>query len=508
MKHLHKALFVFVLFVLIYGASAFMYGKNTGNNVVHNSNLSNGGDNSIQKPNPTDNLNCPDCNVVIISLTNTRKDDMGIYGYTRNTTPNIERFFKNSLLFENAFAPASWTLPVVTSLFTSLFPDRHGVMDRYDGSRLSDDTLTLAEIFKENGYKTAGFTGGGDYNRQFNQDQGFDIFYDQGDARSPLAYAGTGDSIPRAVDWLNKLQGKDKFFLLVQGYDTHCPFTPKEPFDTMFTEGQKSNIDYKTCLWTFGPTKPVYENGVRLWPVKNMGNSDGVIDEIKLSDNDVAYMTALYDGEIAQADNNLNELFKIFEEKGLTKNTIFIFMSEHGDLLGEHGRFMRGGPLRGTFYDPVINFPLVIRHPGINHFEKIDSLVQTVDLMPTLLEMLGLKDDQSQKRQGKSVIRDFMGQGETNEYVYAASSYNAVDNSFFKGFSRVGAIRNKEWKLIKEIVAADKDAFTSGGGKNKESYELYNILKDPGENNNLINEQKDIATSLKNKLKDWNRKIK
>lgn len=496
MKQSQKIFLLLGLSILVAGSAVFFYVEGS----VKNSSVSGEG---LGK-----SLQCKDCNLVIISLTNTRKNNMGIYGYERNTTPNINKFFENALLFENAFAPASWTLPVATSLFTSLFPDTHGVMDRYDGSRLSDDVLTLAEIFRQNDYKTAGFTGGGDYNRQFNHAQGFDVFVDRGDVRSPLSYAGTDNSLPEAIDWLNKLQSKDKFFLFVQGYDTHCPFTPKEPFSTKFIGIDKSKIDYKTCLWTFGRTEPVYEKGVKFWPVKTMANNDGTTQDIKLIDEDVKYMEALYDGEIAQADSNLSELFKIFEERGLIKNTIFVFMSEHGDMLGEHGRFMRGGPLRGTFYDPVINFPLIIKHPSISSLQKINVLVQTVDLMPTLLDMIGLNDEQGNKRQGKSLIYDLRGSGETNEYVYAASSYNAVRNIFFDGFSRVEAIRNKEWKLIREVIASDKDNLTSGGGGNEESYELYNILNDPEENNNLIDQEKEMVSFLKEKLKAWNSKIK
>ncbi len=89
---------------------------------------------------------CKNCNIVIISLTNTRKGHLGIYGYQRATSKNIDGFFNDSIVFGNAYAPASWTLPVSASLYSSLFPYSHGVMDRYDGSRLSDDVLTLTEI--------------------------------------------------------------------------------------------------------------------------------------------------------------------------------------------------------------------------------------------------------------------------------------------------------------------------------------------------------------------------
>ena len=178
-------------------------------------------------------LKCKGCNVVIISLTNTRKDHLGIYGYQRPVSKNIDAFFKDSIIFENAFAPASWTLPVAASLYSSLFPYTHGVMDRYDGSRLSEDVWTLTEILSENGYKTAGFTGGGDYNRSFNISQGFDLYLDESNYAEyglqeidptgvkntpPAAYLSIEKLAPLALKWL-KDNRDGKMFLLLQGYN-------------------------------------------------------------------------------------------------------------------------------------------------------------------------------------------------------------------------------------------------------------------------------------------------
>ncbi|HBA27583.1 MAG TPA: hypothetical protein DCY98_09380 [Nitrospinae bacterium] len=455
-----------------------------------------------------ENLKCRDCNLVIISLTNTRKDHIGMYGYKRDTTPNIDKFFKNSLVFENAFAPASWTLPVSASLYTSLFPYTHGVMDRYDGSKLSDSILTITEIFKENGYTTAGFTGGGDYNRSFNISQGFDLYVDEknyedfnilrnkGALPGPSAYLGVEQILPPTIDWIQKNKN-NKLFLFLQGYDTHCPFIPKKPFDKKFDPDYKGNIDFSTCLWTFKQTDPMYKNDVRYWQLKTWYSNEGIKD-LKMSDRDVDHMIALYDGEIVQADYYLRDFFKTVKDLGLENNTVFVFMSEHGDLFGEHGRFMRGGPLRGTFYDPVINFPLLIKHPKINKPLRIKPLVQTIDIMPTLLDIFNLKDKQKTKRQGKSLIPAITGEKEINEYIYAASKYNAKNNPFFSGLSIITAIRNKEWKLIREEI------FDTNSKKMiTESYELYRISEDSKEENNLYNIKKDIAGILKLKMEEW-----
>ena len=117
---------------------------------------------------------CRDCNVIFITMTNLRYDHMSFNGYSRPTTPNLDKLAKESLVFDNAFSHASWTLPEAISIYTSLYPYQHGVMNRYDGSTLSKDTPTLIEVLKKAGYTTAAFTGGFDYNTDFGLTNRFD----------------------------------------------------------------------------------------------------------------------------------------------------------------------------------------------------------------------------------------------------------------------------------------------------------------------------------------------
>ncbi|MEK7134681.1 MAG: sulfatase [Patescibacteria group bacterium] len=472
--------------------------------------------NALQNIVSEKSLTCPDCNLIVISLTNTRKDHIGLYGYERDTTPNIDEFFKSSLVFENAFSPASWTLPDAASFFTSLFPFSHGVMYRTQKAAVSNAILTLPEILRENGYATAAFTGGGDYNARYGLAQGFDTYIDEssyadfGILFSPPhfarrdAYLPMEELIPLAIDWLKDNKEKKKF-LFLQGFDTHCPFTPRAPFDKKFGDAYlQSTADFSNCLWTFTPTDPIYENGVRYWPLTSWYASKGKKD-VNITDDDAARMVDLYDGEIAQADENLAALFAAIRKLGLEKNSIIIFTAEHGDLFGEHGRFMRGGPLRGTFYDQVLNIPFLVKHPNIKKIVRTDALAQTVDFLPTLLEMLGLADADAELRQGKSVLPALREKNaeEVNEYVYAGSLYKAVNNEFFSGESVVEMVRNKEWKLIKEIIYAEKS-----GEKISETYELYNVANDPKEIQNLYAEGNDIAQSLLKKLAEWEEKVK
>lgn len=454
-------------------------------------------------------LGCPGCNVIIVSLTNTRKDHVGLYGGKRPTTPNIDRFFSDAVLFDGAFAPASWTLPVSASLITSVYPYSHGLMDRYEHNRLSDDYLTLAELFKAQGYQTAAFTGGGDYNRRFNLVQGFDTYVDDANlpeyVPGPLledamagnlpSYLGIERLVPLAVDWIARHR-EQKLFLLVQGYDTHCPFTPKPPFDKMFDPGYTGTLDFSSCYWTFDRTEPVFVNGQRRWPVRTSGKQR----EALMTDRDVEHMLALYDGEIAQADGYLAALFTALDDPALAARTVVIFMSEHGDLFGEHGRFMRGGPLTATFYDPVLSFPLLIRHPKVKGLVRVNAFMESIDFLPTLTEMLRIGDPKRADRQGKSMVPFIVSQekdGEGSTYVFAASFYVGCNSTYYPGTSLVEVVRSREWKLTREALYDG-----ASGSRHQLRYRLFNLRDDPGENHDLYSRRQDVATALEHILRE------
>ena len=297
--------------------------------------------------------------------------------------------------------------------------------------------------------------------------------------------------VPSAIDWLEENK-EEKFFLLLQGFDTHCPFTPNEEYAKKFTGGKKSDIEFVNYLWTFGPSEVSHENGKKHWNVKSSYSADGGLGNIKMTKEDIDYMLALYDSEIAQADNALGELLLKVREMDLEKNTIVIFMSEHGDLFGEHGRFMRGGPLRGTFYNQVLNFPFAIKHPKVKERKEIGNLIQTVDVMPTLVDILRLEDTQEEMRQGKSFVKSLTDGEDINEFIYGGSLYRAKDNAFFEGVSVSEMIANDEWKLIREYLSTRE--------KNETFYELYNIKNESLEEKDVYRENKDIADELERKI--------
>jgi choline-sulfatase len=445
-------------------------------------------------------LSCPDCNLMIISLTGLRKDHLGIYGYNRDTSPNIDNFFKNAIIFNEVFAPSPWTLPNAVSFFTSLFPYSHKTMKR-NVDILSGEELTLAEVLESAGYKTAAFTGGEEYDSKYNIWQGFDEYVDinkylDNEIESvPGKFdIGLKELNSSSLRWLKNNAGKKKFFLFLQGYDVHCPYTPDYQFAKKFSTKYDGDIDFSNCLWSFDKIETIVKDGKKYWPF-NVLHGDSNEDSLILNDADIEQMIALYDAEIFQMDFYLKELFDEIKKYELLNNTIIIFMSEHGEYLGEHDRFMRAGYQLETFYDEGLRFPLLVHHPKIKEMISVDSLVQTVDIMPSLLDMLKIEDIKKKQRQGSSFLPSILTGEDINDFVYSGSDfYNNINNM---GSSTIQVIRDKEWKFILEKYKENEDT------NFKENKYLFNIKRDLGELDNVYNLELDVAKNLEKKLNNW-----
>jgi arylsulfatase A-like enzyme len=451
---------------------------------------------------------CIDCNLVIISITNLRSDHLHFNNYSRETSSNIDKFAKESIVFENAFSQASWTLPSGTSLMTSLYPPSHKLVDRYSGEFLSGNITTLTDILNSNGYNTAAFTGGFDYSLRYNvinrfsEVETFDKPYPESDnshfikvqTQSINLYGDFSQTIPAATNWLEKNAGKKKFFLFVQGFDAHCPFTPPDPYDRLFDSNYTGGVDFSTCIFTYGKTEAKTMNGEKVYFANQFqfdnNTKSYVVKNVTLNEDDVRHLIALYDGEIKAADNWVGKLIDKIDELGLSKKTIVVITSEHGDMLGEKGRFMRGGPLVGTFYENVLHVPLLIRHPNLGS-RRIDGLVQLIDVMPTLLEFLNIKIDI--KIEGKSLLPLILRNEPVNDFAFSGAEFTPTENNlFFNDSTLTFSIRNKEWKLIRETTYfAHNKSFV----KNV-NYELYNIKDDCEEMKNVFDDYKEVGRSL------------
>jgi choline-sulfatase len=441
---------------------------------------------------------CPDCNTILITMTNLRYDHMSFNGYFRQTTPNLDRLAEESIVFDNAFSHSSWTLPESISIYTSLYPFQHGVMSRHDGSKVSGNTITLTDVLAKNGYKTAAFTGGFDYNSQFGLTDRFDI-HDScaeitGDVLLPGIRRIGGDiygelncSVSKAIKWIN--DNKDqKFFVHVQGYDAHCPFSQRggEIYDPDYANSKQ--IDFTNCLWNIEKEEPEIIDGKKYYSVYSSTLSND--ERVLLGEEDIHHLTALYDESIFYADKEIGKLLNKLKELSLMGKTLIVFTSEHGDMLGENGRFMRGGQLRGTFYDYVLRVPLIIYNPKFNS-HKIDGLASHIDLAPTITSILGIK---GLKAEGKNLTPLMLSGEDVNQQVFSGSEFKAIaENPFFNKNSYVASVRDKKWKLIKEVVIDEENDFEI-------NIELYNLAYNKKESVNLIGKETEIGFQYESTL--------
>lgn len=442
-------------------------------------------------------------NLIMISLSNVGVEHMSLYGYKRKTTPYLDSWAcNNALIFEDAFSPVSWTLPVITSCFTSLYPYSHKVMDRYHGNLLDKNIKTLPQILKENNYRTAAFTGGLDNTKTFGHMQGFETTDDN------PHFTGFDTTLEQAKNWLSENSDK-KFFLFIHGYTTHSPFDPPEQFKGIFSDptGKNITVDYRRSVRGFknsdNSTYMAYYAGAEQrfkspQPIKE-AEPEGLI----LTQDDINYLRDLYDEEVLYEDSMIEDFLKSLDRKILGKTIIIIF-SDHGEMFAKHGRFGRAGAVRGTLYDDVVHIPLIIKIPE-RQGKRVEGLVQVIDIMPTILEFLDIPPPQ--KIQGRSSMPLINNNKPINDFVYAGAIFNIhrpLPNPFYPFQSINESIRNYNWKLIHEVIFLGPNG-NSAKHPSEEIFELYDLQNDPGESDNLAKDYPEITNGLKERLNEWNK---
>lgn len=298
--------------------------------------------------------------VILISIDTLRADHLGCYGYGKATSPNADALARDSALFVNTYAPASWTLPAHVSLLTSLSCFRHGV--NRDSDMIDRSLPTLAEMLRSNGFYCAGITGGGFVGAVFGFSKGFDVYSESGNSLIDSA-AMTFDS---AAKWLETNRDKD-FFLFIHTYQPHGPYVPPAPYDTMFLDADR--------LWTL-----IDVGGY-------IGGPAGIFKE--LPDKERRNVVGLYDGEIRSTDDSLvGPLIAKLKSLGIYDEAMVVLTSDHGEEFFEHGSWEHGHAL----YDESLKVPLIIKFPNSEYRGKrLDPFVRLIDVMPTILDAYGIE---------------------------------------------------------------------------------------------------------------------
>jgi arylsulfatase A-like enzyme len=286
-------------------------------------------------------------NVILIIMDTTRADHLGLYGYERNTSPNLDQFAKEALVFDHAVATAPWTPPSIATIMSGLYPVTHGLMPpgnrvsaKKSSKRLDDSITTLAEVLKSKGYRTGGATPNPWTSKLFGFDQGFDQYdYHERANADEMTQAG--------IKILDSWKGSDQpFFLFLHYLDPHYKYEPPAPYDTRFTG----------------------------WLVSRKYDEE--------AQNDLN----LYDGEIANMDHQIGEFFKVLKERGLYDDSLIVIVSDHGEQLKERGHTGHGFQL----FEEEVHTALMIHDR--DKTGRVDYTVSNLDVFPTIMDVLGIKD--------------------------------------------------------------------------------------------------------------------
>lgn len=272
-----------------------------------------------------------DTPVFIISIDTLRSDRLPVYGYQRGTTPSIDRFREDAILYRNAFSAVPLTLPSHATIFTGRLPYRHGVRDNI-GYRVSEDEITLGSVLTASGYRTGAAISSFVLRRETGVDLGFDHYDDLVDEQAGetiSSWQRDGDSTRQAlVSWLEAEPGRNRSFGFLHLYEPHFPWEPSE------IEGEDP-----------------------------------------------------YDAEVRRSDEIVGRFIEDLRRMDLYDRSLIVLLSDHGEGLGDHGEMEHGV----FVYREAIQVPLLIKLPGNGRAgETVEAVVSLADVMPTILEALGV----------------------------------------------------------------------------------------------------------------------
>lgn len=414
-------------------------------------------------------------NVLLISIDTLRADHLSCYEYHRQTSPSIDKLAQEGILFKNAFSQCSWTIPSHGSIFTSKLPHRHGgTIDTSPGGTwhpLPPSNLTLAEFLRENGYITAAFTSGGYMITRNGLHQGFDLYYNNsGPGWDP--FFNIERLVSRASNWL-KRNRYTPFLLFFHTFEVHTPYIRQH-----FTEGLER-----------GRLSDTVEHYRDLKYLK------------EATDAEKEYTIALYDGGIYHADRYIGMLLETLSQLGLSRNTIIILTSDHGEEFWEHYP-QRAANHGHSGYDELLHVPLifVLPHTDVKG-RRISDQVRSLDIFPTILSALSIKYDK-RSIDGESLLPLIKGSPQKELVAYSEDLHCGPERK---------VIRTKRYKYI---YAPDLTQVREGHtgvdfyGKDVQflaplyQEELYDLEKDPSEKHNIAARQKTLVEKFRKQVRD------
>jgi arylsulfatase A-like enzyme len=395
-------------------------------------------------------------NIILISLDTLRADHLSCYGYDRNTSPYLDEFAKDSVLFQNTYVHSPWTLPSHVSMLYSLNSANHQV---YYSTQKIDVTLpSLAYFLKKYGYITYALTGGGFVSSVFGFSKGFDWYENPvgghvpDEAKKLYGYASS---------WLS--ENKDKqFFLFLHTFQIHGPYNPPPPWNQAFLDD--------SAKW----------KRIGLFNFLNRYGED-----YKFTPEEKDNIIALYDGDILYTDEMLiKPLISHLKELGIYDKTLLVITSDHGEEFYEHNGWLHSN----TLYEEILRVPLLIKFPG-SEFKgiQIKTRCRSIDIMPTILDIASVKYDDN-SLDGKSLMNLVLGK-ESKDRIYIS------DVAFKNILVPCPALMASNRENLKFIFEKSKTGI--------KDIEIYNLEKDEREKKNLYPKLEKIGEEVRISLDEY-----
>ncbi len=394
-------------------------------------------------------------NVILISVDTLRADHMGVYGYAKDTTPNLDKLAKSSTVYTNLRTVVPMTWPSFIALFTGLEPFSTRIAAN-GLTFISSTTNSLPKILAKKGYRTAAFVSNVANIKNDFEDFSFipskEFYLDNGVERYNLLDENGSDSvITEAKNWLDN-NYQNKFFLWVHLMDPHAPYSPSDKYKCI-TDKKYCDVLFKKSFGELDLDRASFQ----------FCQNSPVPKEI------VGEMQTLYDGGIREADYYVGEMLAKIKKLGLDKNTLVIFYSDHGEGF-EHNYYFNH---RGVLYDSAVRIPLIIKNPMFPFGSRSEALMQNTDILPTILDLLGISQS--------DLNINGTSNGYMRKYVYS------VNNDWTK-YSVFDGRYKYIYSLPNSCLA------------NNQKEELFDLKSDKNELNNLANKEKHVRQQLKEQL--------
>jgi arylsulfatase A-like enzyme len=421
--------------------------------------------------NPDVNGRLDNYNLIYINIDALRADHLGCYGYPRNTSPFIDSLAEKGILFEKALSNSSYTRESVAVLYSGRLPSCSGSVGWR--AKPSKRVNNIGTIFKDAGYKTALFSNSAHFSYEDFQ-IGFNVTgnYSRKGGNAKRAHFVTSKAIGFIEKNLNQ-----KFMMLIHYLDPHGPYDPPEKFYKRFQ------------------TK-IYPNPIKLYGKVRKTCHELIKSGFGPGDPRFEDMIVRYDGEIASVDNSVRVLFNRLKELNILKKTFVIISADHGEEFLDHNYVEHAW----TLYNESLHIPLIFWAPDIISPKRFPTRVSTVDVLPTILEMMGIPH-QRKDFDGSSLF-SYEGKGA----CFTPPAKPIICELFVQHRGLIRTIIVDDWKYIaaqkwlrpsqrpKALVniglfEADKNQHLDIWGPVVHE-ELYNLSADPGEKHNLMNEEK------------------